>query len=413
MSQKWNNSSVDDEFINKQYHLHTPPDVPNSNKKQKKSGLTGDNDFQTSSSSGASCKSFNRFKHQQTYAQEQKMGTKSMNQRKLGLTTRSTDRQPQSSSTPPVGKVIKVGLTLNTTNPAKDRQRKGVIHSISNVELKPTSSSENISRKPHSGQKRGIGKVDSLSQTSSTAYVQSCNSNRKNSYQTNTVKFSEFKVPTRAGRPPKDRGAPPRQPPPRQAVALPTRTSRARTLKKKQQEKEAEVIDLLDDDSSDSGDDDDDTDSSRFKQQLARTVNATLQKPKGPQCFGELESFSLKELYIGEERFAFAALSPSEKRRSAGAGAGAGAAANTPVDSPVKSCSVTVNGARAVFKFTIPSSTSTAVSPLGVHEEIAFQNIRSIRCGMLLRNINHTDLNELSAYVLILCFLFCQLLSNC
>jgi hypothetical protein len=45
----------------------------------------------------------------------------------------------------------------------------------------------------------------------------------------------------------------------------------------------------------------------------------------------------------------------------------------------VKSCSVTVNTSRSILKFTFPSSPKTSDSPLGIHEDICFHHINSIR----------------------------------
>ena len=99
----------------------------------------------------------------------------------------------------------------------------------------------------------------------------------------------------------------------------------SRLIKKQNKNSSHEVINLLDD-SDDSEEEEADssqeiTGAGNFKQQLANTVQANIHKPK--MNFGELEKFPLKEVYFGEERFAFVAPHVSQKcKRGGGAGVG-------------------------------------------------------------------------------------------
>ena len=142
--------------------------------------------------------------------------------------------------------------------------------------------------------------------------------------------------------------------------------------------KNQEVIELLDD--SDSDDGDISSISSQYKQKLANTVKATFHKPVHDIHFGELETLPLKELYIGNVRFAYTAVSEDKllSARSTRAAKRKLETANAS-ESSCSACEITVNNARSLFRLSLPRSADANDLPLRLKEEIPFQHIQHIR----------------------------------
>lgn len=364
-------------------NLHSPKDVTDTKSKPRKNGLTSQNDFQTA------------LPKDRTQAKKYGISV-TMTSRGLGTTSNSYERTRYNT---PVHRPIAPEVTSSSnriivpggTLGIPPSQRRGVIRKNSpatqNIE-----GIQHVSDLPRSerNKSRGLSMTDSLQHMQPirirNKQPQEGSSRRRSTRgraqedeeeeeveeeQTKMIslnrlelkrKFNEENKPERKNIETRKRSL--SQRPQQQG-------KRSTVIPNKKKQKTCDVIEILDD--SDSSD----AEEKNCKQQLTKRVNAS--KPKPLKSFGELETFPLTELYIGEERFAFAPVLPlKSKRRHTSTDA-----AVSVTERPIKTCSVTVNISRSLLKFTFPVSPETADSPIGVHEIILFHHIKSIRWAFL------------------------------